>query len=81
MNQKWNELTPDQQRAIILEAFAAPEGSRNAVAREHGIDRRYMYQLLAEYRAEPELALEEARKEAEFRRQVLEYVRQERMTA
>ena len=73
----WGDLDQQERHRILLAALE-PNLNMRAFAREHGLARSRLYTLLDELREEPERKLEEARREADFRREALAKIRRRR---
>jgi ATP-dependent RNA circularization protein (DNA/RNA ligase family) len=66
------KLSPDDRREMILRALSGE--NRTYLAQEYGVSRVRLYQLLEAAEKMSEADVNEAAKELEFRRRVLEMV-------
>jgi DNA-directed RNA polymerase specialized sigma subunit len=71
MSQK---LLPDEQRAVVMAALQYGS-NKSEIARNFGISRQRIYQLLESAMNDPKGKLREAEREVAFRRRVLELTR------
>ncbi len=63
------KLTNDQRRAMVLSALRR-EGTVQEIANRYGVARSWLYVLMDEARDDPSGRLDEAEREAAFRRAV-----------
>lgn len=66
------KLRRGQQREIALDGLT--RGNVSGVARDHGVSRRTVYDLMEDATEDPEGAIQEARAELEYRQRVREIV-------
>jgi transposase-like protein len=71
MNRK---LAPDEQRALVMDALQYGS-NKSELARNFGISRSRLYQILGSAMTDPKGKLREAEREVAFRRRVLELTR------
>jgi DNA-directed RNA polymerase specialized sigma24 family protein len=67
-----NKITPDQRRAVVLEALEANANNYSEIARRYCVRRTNVYALLDTATRDPKGRLREAEKEVAFRKRVIE---------